>query len=173
MKNMSKKNRNKKKNISRKDRFYQGGVQLNPVFLERLQKEDDKEKDSNEKINFSDLSEIRAIAIEYFIHNSDITVLTNSSRNCVTLIAELKPDVIISPFQSLRFDQILDDNMNIDIRKILIKVLITRKKNQIDHLIQVKENLESTILKFKKKMVTASLNNLFESPFPNSKLNGK
>ena len=60
-----------------------------------------------------------SVLIEYFIKNSTFEILTNSSISCLTIIASLKIG-IISPFKSIR-----SNDLDLEIRKILIKIMIS------------------------------------------------
>ena len=66
-----------------------------------------------------ELFDNRSDAIDFFIQNSTLSILTNSSISCITLVAELNPD-IPSPFISMR-----SNDFDVDVRKILLKIFLT------------------------------------------------
>lgn len=58
-------------------------------------------------------------AIDYFMENSTLEILTNDSISCITLVATLN-EYKVTPFLSVR-----SNTLNAEIRKLLLKVFIT------------------------------------------------
>lgn len=69
-----------------------------------------------------------SIAIDYFMENSTLEVLTNDSISCITLIATLH-DTRVTPFLSVR-----SNTLHADVRKLLLKVFITFPGSESDIL---------------------------------------
>lgn len=68
--------------------------------------------------NFPNIN-TRSEIINYFIRNSSFKILTNTSISCLTIVAKLNPG-ISTPFKTMR-----SNNFELDIRKILIKIMVT------------------------------------------------
>jgi hypothetical protein len=83
--------------------FQKGGVRISKLWVER-------NPGTN---NIGDI-------IEWFLTNSELSLLTNSSISCVTLRAKLRDDVPISPFTSMT-----RKNFQKSVRSILVKVFVT------------------------------------------------
>ena len=67
-------------------------------------------------------------AIDYFMENSTLEILTNDSISCITLIATLY-DGFVTPFLSVR-----SNTLNAEVRKLLLKVFITFPGSESDIL---------------------------------------
>jgi len=102
-KNKKQKTKNKKQKTKKKKK----GIEINKKILTLEKHKED---------NMQDM-------IIFFILNSKIEVLTNSSAYSITIIAELDKENQISPFIKIR-----SDDYGIPIRKILIKFMITHDK---------------------------------------------
>lgn len=100
----TKKNRKTQRKKHKKPKTWTGGVRINEKFIQQY----------GEKK--------RAECMDYFMENATFELLTNTSRSCITLIANYHGP--LSPFKSMR-SNILDYT----VRKILVKILLTDPSN--------------------------------------------
>jgi hypothetical protein len=99
----NKKNR-KTKRKTKKQKIWTGGVRINEDYTRQHGRKTREE------------------CMQYFMENATFKLLTNSSRSCITLIANYHAP--LSPFKSMR-----SNHLDYNVKTILVKILLTNPNN--------------------------------------------